>query len=119
MDLRIKTFESYKSDYKASCDTPELFWGNIADKFIWQKKWSETLNWKFSGNGENIPVIEWFNDGELNITENILEANIAKDPNKIAFHWEPNHPETKNKSITYQELHDEVCKLANGLKEFF
>ena len=117
MDLRIKTFESYKSDYKASCDTPELFWGNIADKFIWQKKWSETLNWKFSGNGENIPVIEWFNDGELNITENILEANIAKDPNKIAFHWEPNHPETKNKSITYQELHDEVCKLANGLKE--
>ena len=117
MDLRIKTFESYKTDYKTSCDTPELFWSSIADKFTWQKKWSETLNWKFSGNEKNTPVIEWFKDGELNITENILEANLAKHPNKVAFYWEPNHPETKNKSITYQELHDEVCKLANGLKE--
>jgi len=117
MDLRIKTFESYQSDYKTSCDTPELFWDNIADKFTWQKKWSETLNWKFSGNEENTPVIEWFKDAELNITENILEANIAKHPDKVAFYWEPNDPKTKSKSITYQELHDEVCKLANGLKE--
>jgi len=117
MDLRINTFESYQSNYKLSCDNPKEFWDNIADKFIWKKKWTETLNWEFSSKKENSPTIEWFKNGELNITENILEANIKKHPNKVAFYWEANSPDTSNKTITYQELHDEVCKLANGLKE--
>jgi acetyl-CoA synthetase len=116
MDLRIKTFENYKEEYLKSCESPEKFWSEIADKFIWSKKWDTTLNWTFYNN-ENAPVIEWYKEGELNITENILEANLSKNPNKIAFYWEPNSTLDQQKSITYQELHDQVCQLANALKE--
>ena len=116
MDLRIKTFENYQQEYLKSCESPEKFWSEIADKFIWSKKWETTLNWTFS-NHENSPVIEWYKEGELNITESILEANLLKHPNKTAFYWEPNSTLDQQKSISYQELHDQVCQLSNALKE--
>ena len=116
MDLRIKTFENYQQEYLKSCESPDKFWSEIADKFIWSKKWETTLNWTFS-NHKNSPVIEWYKEGELNITESILEANLLKHPNKTAFYWEPNSTLDQQKSISYQELHDQVCQLSNALKE--
>ena len=111
MNLRINSFEQYQHDYRKSISNPTLFWDEIASEFQWKKKWTNTLNWNFEE-----PKIEWFKDGKLNITENLLDRHLEKNGNKIAFHWEANNPDEKSKSITYQELHQEVCKLSNGLK---
>lgn len=112
MDLRIKTFEDYQSDYNLSITEPENFWENIANQFTWKKKWDKVLDWNFDE-----PNVQWFKGGMLNITENILDRNIAKNPTKIAFQWEPNDPNHNSKSVTYQELHDEVCQLSNALRK--
>ncbi len=111
MNLRINSFEQYQHDYLKSISNPELFWDEIASEFQWKKKWTNTLNWNFEE-----PKIEWFKDGKLNITENLLDRHLEKNGNKIAFHWEANNPDEKSKSSTYQELYQEVCKLSNGLK---
>ena len=111
MDLRIRSFEQYQHDYSKSINQPDLFWDGIASTFKWKKKWNSVVEWNF-----NDPKIEWFKGGQLNITENLLDRHLEKDGNKIAFHWESNHPNDVSKSITYRELHYEVCKLSNGLK---
>ncbi len=111
MDLKIKSFEQYQSDYTKSITQPDEFWDNIASTFQWKKKWDTILEWNF-----NDPKIEWFKGGKLNITENLLDRHLEKDGTRIAFHWEANHPDEISKSITYQELYHEVCKLSNGLK---
>ena len=111
MDLKIKSFEQYQSDYTKSITQPDEFWDNIASTFQWKKKWDRILEWNF-----NDPKIEWFKGGKLNITENLLDRHLEKNGTRIAFHWEANHPDEISKSITYQELYHEVCKLSNGLK---
>ncbi len=112
MSLRIKTFEEYKTEYKKSVDNPEEFWAGIAEKFSWQKKWDTVLDWNF-----NEPKIEWFGGGELNITENLLDRHLAGNGNKTAFFWEPNDSTAEGKTITYQELYDEVCQFSNALRK--
>ncbi len=112
--LRMKTinsFDEYLSEYKLSVENPEQFWGEKADSFIWKKKWDKVLDWNFSE-----PKINWFCGGKLNITENCLDRHVATNPNKIAYIWEPNNPNEKEIKITYKQLLDEVCKLANVLK---
>jgi len=117
MKLKIDSFKAYQEAYQESIDNPKMFWDKIANNFLWQEKWNTTLNWNFNNkNDSKAPVIEWFKEGKLNITENILEQNIENTPDKIAFYWEPNSPNETAKTITYQELHDDVCKFANGLK---
>lgn len=111
MDLRIKSFEEYQDQYIKSITNPELFWDEIASTFQWKKKWTKTLEWNFDD-----PKIEWFKGAQLNITENLLDRHLEKNGERIAFYWEANNPNEEAKSITYQELHTEVCKLANGLK---
>ena len=112
MNLRIKSFEEYQSKYKQSVANPEQFWAEIADTFSWQQKWDNVLDWNF-----NDPSIKWFSGGKMNITENLLDRHLKDRGNKVAFHWEPNDINESGKSITYNELHKEVCKLSNGLKE--
>ncbi len=111
MDLRIKTFEEYEHAYNASIADPEAFWSSIAEKFVWYKKWDTVLDWNFEE-----PRVKWFEGGKLNITENMLDRYLVDQPDKIAFHWEPNDPEGTNQSITYKELYHEVCKTANALR---
>lgn len=110
MNLRIQYFEEYQDKYKKSVENPEAFWGEIAEQFVWNKKWDSILNWNFDE-----PKIEWFKGGKLNITENILDQNLIHNADKTAFLWEPNDPNDKDRSITYQELHDEVCQLSNAM----
>lgn len=111
MDYRISSFEEYKSTYQRSVDNPENFWAEIADKFTWQKKWDQTLNWNFDE-----PKVEWFKGGKLNITENCLDRHLEKRGNKLALIWEPNDPKERYKRFTFREIHDRVCRLANVLK---
>jgi acetyl-CoA synthetase len=107
----ITSFEHYKSEYKKSIDNPEAFWDSIANTFTWKKAWTKTLEWNFDE-----PTIKWFIDGKFNITENCIDRHLPTKANKTAFIWEANSVDSPNRIITYQNLHDEVCKVANTLK---
>ena len=112
MNLRITSFDDYKTAYERSIKDPESFWSDIANTFTWQTKWKNTLSWEF-----NTPNVKWFEGGKLNITENLLDRHLPERADQVAFHWEPNNPDEAGKQITYGELYEEVCKLSNGLKE--
>jgi acetyl-CoA synthetase len=111
MVMKISTFEEYKTNYKKSIDDPKQFWAEIAENFTWQKKWDKVLDWNFEE-----PNIKWFLNAKFNITENAIDRHLPDKANKTAFIWEPNSVDAKHRVITYQNLHDEVCKVANVLK---
>ena len=95
---------------QAAAADHEGFWARLAEhKISWAKKFSQTLN------SSQAPFFKWFSDGELNVSYNCIDRHLAKHANKIAIYFQD---EAGNKtSYTYQNLHDEVCKLANSLKE--
>ena len=107
----IKTLKEYNRQYSLSVSNPEKFWRDYSNQFIWIKKSTKILDWDFK-----TPEIKWFEDGRLNITENIFERNKDKE-NQTAILWEPNEPNDKEKSFTYGELFKEVCRFANVLKK--
>jgi acetyl-CoA synthetase len=107
----ITTLEQYHLEYKKSIENPEQFWADKAEQFTWSKKWDTVLNWNFTE-----PKIEWFVGGELNITENCLDRHLETRGNQIAYYWEPNNPNQQAVTLTYNQLHEQVCKFANVLK---
>ncbi len=109
---QIQNNEAYEKDYQTSVEQPESFWNKIAETFIWRKKWSKTLEWNFEK-----PQIEWFIDGELNITENCIDRHLAENADKTALIWEPNSIDEKAVKISFQQLYNEVNKFANVLKK--
>jgi acetyl-CoA synthetase len=108
---QIKTFIDYQSVYKKSVENPEAFWSEVAEEFIWKKKWEKVLEWDF-----NKPDVKWFVGGKLNITENCIDRHLATKANQTAIIWEPNNPKDEARKITYKELHDQVCRVGNMLK---
>ena len=108
---RITTFEHYQQEYKRSIDNPENFWESQAEQFVWKKKWGKVLNWNFTE-----PSIKWFEGGKLNITENCLDRHLPERADQVAYYWEPNSPVEKAVQLTYTQLHEQVCKFANVLK---
>jgi acetyl-CoA synthetase len=114
---QINSFEEYQTAYKKSVENPEGFWGEIAESFVWRKKWDKVLNWNFKD-----PTIEWFKGGKLNITENCIDRHLATMGEKPAMIWEPNNPEERTRIVTYNRLHKRVCQFAqvlvnNGVKK--
>ena len=101
----------YDEMYAHSLNDPEGFWAEIAEDFVWKKKWNKVLEWDF-----HKPDVKWFIGGTLNITENCIDRHLPERANQTAIIWEPNDPKDEAKKITYQELHDEVCRVANMLK---
>jgi len=106
----INSLEDYHSAYQHSIKNPESFWDEIAQSFTWQKPYSQVLRWNFE-----TPSIEWFYDGELNITENCLDRHLASKGDQIAFVFEPNDPRSEGKSYTYKALHQAVQNMAQVL----
>jgi len=111
--IPINSFQDYQQEYKKSVDDPESFWAEIASDFTWRKKWDNVLSWDF-----NKPEVKWFMGGKLNITENCIDRHLPNRAGQIAIIWEPNEPAEKAIRVTYQELHDQVCQVANMLKSF-
>ena len=109
---QITTFEKYLSDYKRSVETPEAFWADVAESFWWKKKWNSVLEWNFTG-----PSIEWFAGAQCNLSENCLDRHLAGRGNQTAIIWEPNNPNEEFRTLTYAELHKEVCRFSNALKK--
>ena len=111
MTHQIKNFEEYQEIYKKSINDPEGFWAEQAETFQWRKKWDKVLDWNFRE-----PSVKWFVGGKLNITENCLDRHLETRGDKVALLWEPNEPDDKAISYTYKQLHEEVCRFANVLK---
>jgi acetyl-CoA synthetase len=106
------TPEKYAAMYKQSVEQPEKFWAKIAERITWFQKPSKIKNTSF-----NSPVsIKWYEDGLLNVSYNCIDRHLPAKANDVALIWESDDPSVDAK-ITYQQLKDEVCKLANALKE--
>ena len=104
----VKNFAEYKKLHAKSLKNPEKFWAREASNLVWNKKWKKVLNWK-------LPYAEWFVGGQLNASENCLDRHLdGPRRNKAAIIWE-GEPGDK-KTLTYQQLHREVCVFANILK---
>ena len=110
--IRIRSKEELEKYTQLAKENPTEFWTEVASSFTWQKPFTIVQSGSFSGLD-----IKWFEDGELNITENVLDRHLQTQPNKIAIYFEPNDPNDPTRTYTYQELHAEVCKTANMLKE--
>jgi acetyl-CoA synthetase len=107
---QIADIEEYIAEYQRSVNTPEEFWGEVAESFSWQKKWDKVVDWEFT-----TPSIKWFDGAKVNLTENCLDRHLAERGDQVAFIWEPNDAGEQSRSITYRELHKEVCRFANAL----
>jgi acetyl-CoA synthetase len=107
---RIQSLEDYHKVYNSSVENPEAFWAEIARSFVWQKPFTEVLNWDFEG-----PNVRWFEDGVLNITENCLDRHLQQKGNQTAIVFEPNRPEDDSRSFTYAELHQAVMNFSQVL----
>jgi acetyl-CoA synthetase len=108
---QIKSLEEYKSAYKKSIEDPEGFWGEIAENFVWRRKWDNVLNWNFKE-----PKIEWFKGGKLNITENCLDRHLETRGDQPAILWEANDPEEHHRILTYKRLYEKVCAFSHVLR---
>ena len=109
---RITNLSDYFKKYELSEKDPEKFWSEIADNFVWKKKWDKVLDWDF----ENVDI-SWFKNAKLNITENIFERNLINRGDKTAIIWEPNDPKESPVYLSYRELYEETCKFSNVLKD--
>jgi len=111
----ISDMLKYQRMYEHALEDLDGFWlGVTKQKITWMKEPSIGLEGSFS----EIPdgPLSWFRDGKLNVTESCLDSNLATRGDKIAILWEGDEPDECRK-ITYTELHTEVCKTANALKE--
>jgi acetyl-CoA synthetase len=108
---QIRSLTDYYATYQRSIENPENFWADIASHFQWKKPWKNVLKWDFT-----TPNIEWFSGGELNITENCLDRHLPQKANQPAVIWEANNPDEPSRIITYQELYESVCQVANALQ---
>ena len=111
-NYHIKHLEEYYQVYRKSVRNPESFWEEIAEEhFLWRKKWDRVLEWDFAK-----PEVKWFQGAKLNITENCIDRHLATRRNKTAILFEPNDPKERAEHITYGQLYEKVCKMANVLK---
>lgn len=107
---RIKSLEEYKSLYDRAKADPLKFWSELAEQELhWFQKWDTVLDWS------NPPFAKWFVNGKINLSYNCLDRHLDSDRrNKPAIVWEGEPGDSK--TLTYAELHQEVCKFANVLK---
>jgi acetyl-CoA synthetase len=109
--FQITSLDQYKIDYQKSIDHPELFWSEVAENFLWKKKWNKVMDCNFSE-----PSIRWFDGAQLNVTENCLDRHLAAQGDTTALIWESNNQEENSKTYTYKQLHEAVCQFSHVLK---
>ena len=110
----IASMEQYREMYEHSVNSPDEFWAEQAERFCWFKRWDQVRSYNYDVTQGDIQI-EWFKGGQCNITSNCLDRHLETRGGQTAILWEGNEP-GENKSLTYRELHQEVCKFANVLK---
>ncbi len=106
---QIGSMDDYQKLYDEAKADPEAFWGGLArEELHWFKPFDQVQEW-------NEPFAKWFVGGETNVSYNCVDAHLGTErENKIAILWEGEPGDTR--TLTYKELHTEVCKFANALK---
>ncbi|MDQ0997301.1 acetyl-CoA synthetase [Phyllobacterium ifriqiyense] len=104
--------DTYLSWYKQSIKDPEKFWGKHGKRIDWFKPYTKVKNTSFSGKVS----IKWFEDGVTNVAYNCIDRHLKKRGDQVAIIWEGDNPYL-DKKITYNELYDQVCRLANVMKK--
>ena len=106
---RIGSMSAYKKLWEESIKRPDKFRAREAAELCWQEPWKKVLEWK-------APFAKWFIKGKINVSENCLDRHLGTArQNKAALLWEGELGEKR--TLTYQQLHREVCRFANVLKE--
>ncbi len=109
----IKSREEYERLYKESLENSDEFWARVAEEQVtWFKKWDRVQDWKYS---KDEVYIKWFINGKLNVAYNCVDRHLEKRGDQVAIIWEGNEPH-EDKTITYRELYEQVCRFANVLK---
>ena len=102
---------TYMAEYQRSLDDPDGFWSEKAKEFLtWFKDWDTTLEYDFPKG-----IVKWFDGGKLNVSYNCLDRHLETRGDQPAIIWESDDP-NYDRTYTYKQLHEEVCKFANGLK---
>jgi len=105
---RVGSRAQYDALYRESIEDPEGFWGRMAEELHWFKKWDKVLD------SEKAPTYQWFTGGKTNISYNCLDRHLDSwRKNKAALIWEGEPGDQR--TLTYRELHRQVCRFANGL----
>nr|WP_317630597.1 acetate--CoA ligase [uncultured Flavobacterium sp.] len=109
---QIESLEEYFKHYKKSIREPRKFWGKIAEEnFTWYQSWEKVQDCNLVD-----AEIKWFTNAKVNITKNCIDRHLSKRGNKNAIIFEPNNPDEPAQHITYNDLYERVCKMANVLK---
>jgi acetyl-CoA synthetase len=107
-DFRKRALWSDPAVYEHAARDPEGFWAKQADGLDWIAPWERVMEW-------NAPWVKWFLGGKLNAAYNCLDRHVEADGgDKVAYYWEGEPGDER--TITYRDLYEEVCRLANGLK---
>ncbi len=105
---RISSMDEYKKLHAESINSPDTFWAREASELKWQKTWDKVLDWQ-------PPFAKWFTGAKVNVSENCVDRHLQTHrKDKVAILWEGEPGETR--TLTYAQLHVEVCKFANVLK---
>src|SRR4029077_18089319 len=105
---RIKSLGHYRRMYRESIRQPAKFWAREASELVWRSRSKKVLEWR-------APFAKWFVGGKLNISENCLDRHLTGPRrNKAAIIWEGEPGDRR--TLTYEQLHREVCRFANVLK---
>ena len=106
----IKSFAEYEQIYNQAKADPEKFWADLAEQELhWFEKWDQVLDWQ-------PPFVKWFVGGKINISYNCLDRHLTTwRRNKAALIWEGEPGDSR--TLTYAQLHREVCQMANVLKQ--
>ncbi|MFN3348920.1 acetate--CoA ligase [Pseudorhodoplanes sp.] len=102
----------YKEMYAASVADPNTFWAEQARRVDWIKPFTKVKNTSYDPHNVSI---KWFEDGTLNLAFNCIDRHLAKRGDQVAIIWEGDDPKD-SKTVTYRQLHAEVCRFANVLK---
>ena len=104
---------AYLRDYQASIDDPDAFWAQVAERLDWFRKPTRIRDVSYRLEDFHI---RWFEDGELNASVNCLDRQLATRGDKTALLFEPDSPDQPSYRVSYRELYERTCRLANALR---
>jgi acetyl-CoA synthetase len=107
----LVTHSQYEDMYARAAHTPNAFWAEECKRITWMKAPTRIKNTSFEGDVS----IKWFEGGTLNAAANCLDRHLATRGDQVAIIWEGDDP-NMSKTVTYRELHEQVCRLANALE---
>ena len=105
--------DQYLEMYRRSVDDPDGFWSEQARRIDWIKPFTKVKDVDYTGDVR----IRWFEDGTLNASANCIDRHLENRGGQTAILWEPDDPDADAVSVTYRELHEAVCRLANAMKD--